>query len=161
MGDIASKKRFQICLNNCYKQNNILRATYRAASRIMNTMDRSGRETHLRTIRTCVPRSLLRKAQALKTSSEDFDEFLGILSQLLPSLQNDGHNIDLEFSEKECQCPIARLYPSLRFPPTWCSCSTEWAQLFESASGRPAKAELEKSVLKGDDVCKVRVILTE
>lgn len=123
-------------------------------------MDGCDEETRLRTIRTCFPRSLLKRAQALKNSSQDFDEFLDMLSQLMPSLRRDGRSIDLEFSEKQCGCPVVRFYPSLRFPPTWCTCSTEWAQLFESSSGRPVQAELEKSVLQGDDVCRVRVVLT-
>ena len=124
-------------------------------------MDKSDGETHPRRMRTCAPRSLLNKAQALKDRSDGFDLFLELLGHVVPSLRSDGQNVYLEFSDTQCRCPIVGFYPSLKFPPSWCNCSTEWAQLFKAASGRQVKAVLEKSVLKGDDVCKVRVILTQ
>ena len=158
---ITGRTRFQICLNKCYKQNHIIWTTYGAADRAVCIMDRSVGKTHPRKIETCAPRSLLNKAHALKDRSDGFDRFLEMLGQVLPSLRSDGQNVYLEFSGRQCCCPIVRFYPSLEFPSSWCSCSTEWAQLFKAASGRQVKAELEKSVLKGDDVCKVRVILAQ
>jgi len=155
----VTRGRFLICLNNCYKQNHILRTTYRAVRKTVNMTDKSHEGTCLRTIRTCVSHDLLRKARALRNSSEGFDGFLKMLSQVFPSLRRDGRSVYLELSDGQCHCPIVRLYPSLRFPSTWCSCSTERAQLFESASGKPVMAELEKSLLKGDDICKVRLTL--
>lgn len=148
-------------MNKSYKQNHIPQThNWIDRSRMLNMIGKSDDRTYPRRVKNCIPRSLLKKAQALEKSSGDFDEFLGRLCQVFPSLRNDGCSIYLELSVRRCRCPIVRFYPSLRFPPTWCACGTDWAQLFESASGRPAKAELERSVLQGDDVCRVRVMLT-
>ena len=120
-------------------------------------MDRFDEETPLRIVRSCLPRSLIKRAQALKNESKGLDEFLDKFSQILPGLQRDGDNIYLEFSEG-CSCPIVRIY-NIEFPPTWCHCNTGWKELFESVLGRPIEVDLEKSVLQGDDVCEVRVTL--
>jgi len=39
--------------------------------------------------------------------------------------------------------------------PNFCSCSVGWIkEVFETASGRPVRVELEQTIGRGDPVCK-------
>lgn len=119
-------------------------------------MNRFDEGTRLRIVQSCIPCTLIKRAQALKNESDDIDEFLHKLRKVLPGLQKDGDNIYIEFSDR-CHCPIVKIY-QIEFPPTWCNCHTGWKELFEPVLGSSVKVELEKSVLQGHNVCKIRVV---
>jgi hypothetical protein len=49
--------------------------------------------------------------------------------------------------------------PEGQMSPTWCNCSVGWVKaLFEGATGRSVGVILEKSVIKGDDGCRLMVV---
>ncbi len=63
-----------------------------------------------------------------------------------------------------CHCPRIRavLQTSERISPTYCYCGAGFYQgIWERILGQPVEVEVLESVLKGDDVCKVRVYLPD
>jgi len=107
--------------------------------------------------RNCIPRSLVRRAQACKKSAKDNNEFLDRLSKIWSHLQRDGDKVYVVY--EKCYCPLVKAY-SNKLSPTFCNCSRGWIkELFESALERPVDVTLEKSIKQGNDICKFRVYL--
>lgn len=107
--------------------------------------------------RTCIPRSLIKKAQACKNDAKNIDEFLDELSKRWSHLKRDNDKIYVVY--EKCYCPLVKTY-SGKLSPTFCNCSRGWIkELFESALERPVIVELEKSIKQGGDACRFRVTL--
>ncbi|MCK4478878.1 hypothetical protein KAU88_10215 [Candidatus Bathyarchaeota archaeon] len=50
--------------------------------------------------------------------------------------------------------------PPRKLSATYCNCSRGWAkELFEGVLGRPVGVIMEKSIIKGDDQCRFRIVL--
>ena len=107
--------------------------------------------------RGCIPRSFIRKAQACRRGARDTGEFLDRLSQRWSHLQRDGDDIYVTY--EKCYCPLVKAY-SGELSPSFCNCSRGWIkELFESVLERPVSVDLEKSIKRGDDLCRLRVRL--
>jgi predicted hydrocarbon binding protein len=105
--------------------------------------------------RKCTPRTLIKKAEAAQKYSKDKNEFLDRLSKVWKHLQREGDDVYVVY--EKCYCPLVRGITS-SLSSTWCNCSRGWIkELFESALHEPVDAELQKSIIKGDDVCRFRI----
>lgn len=59
-----------------------------------------------------------------------------------------------------CYCPLVRTNLERGMPATFCYCGAGWfRQQWETATGKPVKVELLKTILKGDDSCQFAVHL--
>jgi predicted hydrocarbon binding protein len=107
--------------------------------------------------RACITRSFLKKVQKCKKNAENTSEFVDRLQQIWSNLHRDGDDISVVY--KTCYCPLVRGC-SQQLPATFCNCSRGWIkELFESALEKHVDVILEKSILRGDDCCKLRVYL--
>ena len=107
--------------------------------------------------RACIPRSFIAKAKACKKGAKDTDEFLDNLGKVWKHLHRDGDNLYIVY--EKCYCPLVKAYKG-ELSPSFCNCSRGWIkELFESALDKPVRVELEKSIKKGDDLCKFKVRL--
>jgi predicted hydrocarbon binding protein len=107
--------------------------------------------------RNCISQSMTAKAKKIKKNSKDLDEFLVKLSKNWKHLKLDGKEIYVEY--EKCYCPLVRDYPE-KLSVTFCNCSRGWLkELFESALEKPVEVKLEKSIKRGDEICRFRVLL--
>jgi effector-binding domain-containing protein len=61
-----------------------------------------------------------------------------------------------------CFCPIIRARLDEGMPVTYCYCGAGWyRQQWETATGKPVRVEVIRSVLKGDDLCSFVVHLAD
>ncbi len=61
---------------------------------------------------------------------------------------------EMTFVIDKCSCPMVGNGPA-KLSDTWCNCSVGWfRQVFENATGKPAKVELKSAIKRGDPVCK-------
>ncbi len=107
--------------------------------------------------RACITQSLIKKAKACNEKAKDVNDFLDKFSKMYSHLQKEEGNVYIVYPT--CYCPLVKDYPG-ELSPSWCNCSRGWIkQLFESALERPIQVELEKSIVRGDDCCRFKVLL--
>ncbi len=69
---------------------------------------------------------------------------------------------DQEKRAAYCFCPIICDNMEKGMPVSYCYCGSGWyRQQWETATGRPVRVEVLKSILKGDEVCSFAVHLAE
>jgi predicted hydrocarbon binding protein len=106
----------------------------------------------------CQSQSLIKKARAIYKESEDTGEFLEKLGRVYKHLEREGNNVYIVYPR--CYCSQVNKIPKGQISGTYCNCSRGWAKaLFEGAVGHPVDVKLEKSIIKGDNQCRFRVIL--
>ena len=107
--------------------------------------------------RDCISQSMTVKAKKIKKNSKNLDEFLVRLSKNWKHLKLDRKRIYFEY--EKCYCPLVRDYHE-KLSVTFCNCSRGWLKvLFESALEKPVEVKLEKSIKRGDEICRFRVLL--
>jgi predicted ArsR family transcriptional regulator len=107
--------------------------------------------------RNCISQNFIKKAQSCKNRSKNKDEFLNQLMRIWKHLRREGNNIYVVY--ERCYCPLVKTYQG-KLPATFCNCSLGWIrELFEKCLEKPVKVVLEKSIKKGDNICKFRVHL--
>ena len=93
-------------------------------------------------------------AKAIRNSGKKIDELLDKLSHETSGLvewRKENETVHLVY--KKCFCPLRR--EGFVSVPNFCSCSVGWIkEVFETASGRPVRVELEQTIGRGDPVCK-------
>ena len=101
--------------------------------------------------------SFAKHARTIRESRREIDELLDQLSRQTKGQvvwQRDEDSIQVVY--KRCFCPLrgAGLVQS----PTFCNCSAGWLrEVFETASGRPARVEIQETIGRGNSVCKFAV----
>ena len=107
--------------------------------------------------RNCITRSMIAKTKEIKTNSKGIGEFLDKLGKNWKHLKLDGNEIHVEY--QKCYCPLVRdCHENLSV--TFCNCSRGWLkELFESALEKRVEVKLEKSIKRGDDICRFRIML--
>lgn len=107
--------------------------------------------------RACIPRSTVRKAKALYEESEGLEDFLERYAGVNEHLHVEENGVYMVYPR--CYCSLVNKIPQGELSATWCNCSRGWVkELFEVATGKPVDVVLEKSVVKGDDGCRLMVI---
>lgn len=100
---------------------------------------------------------MITKARKIKKNSKDLDEFLVKLSKNWKHLKLERKKIYVEY--EKCYCPLVRDYHE-KLSVTFCNCSRGWLkELFESELEKPVQVKLEKSIKRGDEICRFRVLL--
>jgi predicted ArsR family transcriptional regulator len=108
--------------------------------------------------RQCQSQSFIKKAKNIYKKSNDVDEFLDKLGQIYKHLHRKEDGIYIIYPK--CYCSQVNKIPRGQLSVTYCNCSCGWTKaLFEGALGRPVEVTMEKSIIKGDDQCKFRVLL--
>ena len=108
--------------------------------------------------RQCQSQGFVRKVRSIYEKSKDTEEFLSEFGKIYEHLHREGDNVYIVYPK--CYCSFVNKIPSRQLSPTYCNCSRGWAkELFEGALGRPVEVVMEKSIVKGDDQCKFRIIL--
>lgn len=107
--------------------------------------------------RQCQSENFIRKARKIYEKSNDVDEFLDEFGQVYENLHREGDKVYIIYPR--CYCPNVNKIPLGKLSATYCNCSQGWAKaLFEGALGRPVKVIMEKSIVKGDEHCRFRII---
>jgi len=108
----------------------------------------------------CRSSGFYRKAQDSMSKAKDQNEFLDNLGKVWSHLKKEGKDVYIVY--EKCYCPLGRTllkdYPSQL--SSYCNCSRGWIkEMFESALKKPVKVDLEKSIVRGDSLCRFKVIL--
>lgn len=107
--------------------------------------------------RSCISQSFLKKAKACHKKAKDVTDFLEKFSEIYSHLHIDQDNVYVVYPK--CYCSLVRDHPG-GLSPSWCYCSQGWVkELFESVLERPIQVELEKSIVRGDECCRLRVYI--
>jgi len=108
--------------------------------------------------RACAHHSpFVKHARTIRESRKKIDELLDQLSRQTKGQvvwQRVGNSVQVVY--KRCFCPLrgAGLVQS----STFCNCSAGWLrEVFETASGKPAKVEILETIGQGDSVCKFTI----
>jgi nitrogenase molybdenum-iron protein alpha/beta subunit len=108
--------------------------------------------------RQCQNPASINKAKRIYAETGDMRRFLEKLSKEHRHLHLEGDKVYLVYPK--CYCSRVSKMPKGELSKTYCLCSLGWAKaLFEGALGRPVEVRLEKSVIGGDDECRLRVAL--
>jgi len=108
--------------------------------------------------RQCQSKSLVKKARDIYRTSKCMDEFLNKFEKVYRHLQREGDYVYIVYPK--CYCSFVNKILSGKLSATYCNCSRGWVkELFEGALGKPVEVILEKSIVKGDGQCKLKVIL--
>ena len=108
--------------------------------------------------RQCQSENFIKKARKIYEKSENIEEFLDQFRQVYKNLHREGDKVYIIYPK--CYCPNVNKIPLGKLSATYCNCSRGWAKaLFEGALGRPVEVIMEKSIVKGDEQCKFRVVL--
>jgi predicted hydrocarbon binding protein len=108
--------------------------------------------------RQCQSESFVKKARDIYKRSKSMNEFLDSFSKVYKHLHGEGNNVYIVYPK--CYCSFVNKIPQGKLSATYCNCSRGWTKaLFEGALGRPVEVVMEKSIVKGDDQCKFRIIL--
>jgi hypothetical protein len=94
------------------------------------------------------------------SKAKDVNDFLDRLRKVWSHLQREGENLYVVYDK--CYCPLGRAllkdYPAQL--SSYCNCSRGWIrEMFESALKKPVKVEIEKSIVRGDNLCKFKVTI--
>jgi len=108
--------------------------------------------------RQCQSENFINKARKIYEKTESIDEFLEKLGQIYKNLHREGDQVYIIYPK--CYCPNVNKIPPGKLSATYCNCSRGWAKaLFEGALGKPVEVIMEKSIVKGDNQCKFRIVL--
>ena len=132
---------------------------------LLSNLDSIDKETGIKALEDC-GRSCCRssgyykKAVESMSKAKDVDEFVDRLGKAWSHLHREGGNLYVVYDK--CYCPLGRAlmkdYPGQL--SAYCNCSRGWIrEMFESALKKPVKVELEKSVIRGDSLCRFKVTL--
>lgn len=106
--------------------------------------------------RACARRWAIRLAESCKG---DVKKLLDTLAKHLGKENSyiEGNIIHLGYNK--CLCHLVAEGPE-RLSNTYCNCSRGWAlEMFETASGRPVKVELLRSIKRGHPSCQFLIVL--
>ena len=138
----------------------------RTAKWIMTLMDGLDKNVDQKTIakileqcgRQCQTQSFIKKARTIYQKSKNADDFLDKLGQTYKHLHREGNKMYLVYPK--CYCSQVNKLPKGRLSGTYCNCSRGWAKtLFEEATGKSVEVTVEKSIIRGDGQCKLRIML--
>jgi predicted ArsR family transcriptional regulator len=108
--------------------------------------------------RQCQTQSFIKKAKETYAKSTSTDDFLNKLGKVYKHLHRQGEKVYLIYPR--CYCTQVNKIPKGKLSATYCNCSRGWAKaLFEGATGKPVEVQMEKTIIKGDNECKFRIIL--
>jgi len=108
--------------------------------------------------RQCISQSFIKKAQGIYKKSENINEFLDKFGKIYKHLHREGDNVYLVYPK--CYCSFVNKILPGNLSATYCNCSRGWAKaLFEGALGKPVEVIMEKSIIKGDKQCRLRIVL--
>ena len=108
--------------------------------------------------RQCQSENFIKKARKIYEKSKSVDEFLDQFGQVYKNLHREGDKVYIIYPK--CYCPNVNKIPPGKLSATYCNCSRGWAKaLFEGALGRPVEVIMEKSIVKGDEQCRFRVVV--
>ena len=108
----------------------------------------------------CHSSGFYKKAQESMSKAKNNNEFLDKLGKVWSHLLREGENIYVVYDK--CYCPLGRtlLKDYSGQLSLYCNCSRGWIkEMFESAIKKPVKVELEKSIIRGDNLCRFKVTL--
>ena len=107
--------------------------------------------------RTCISATYIKKAKDAAKDAKDIDEFLDNLTRAVRMLKREGDEVYMVYPK--CYCHKIKGFEG-DIPDNYCCCSVGWVkEMFEQALGRPVEVKLETSVLRGDETCRLRVLL--
>ena len=138
----------------------------RTAKWIMTLMDGLDKNVDQKTIakileqcgRQCQTQSFIKKARTIHQKSKSADDFLDKLGQTYKHLHREGNKVYLVYPK--CYCSQVNKFPKGRLSGTYCNCSRGWAKaLFEEPTGKSVEVTVEKSIIRGDGQCKLRIML--
>ena len=110
--------------------------------------------------RECIPKSTIKKAKDIYDRSESLDDFLERYAEENEHLKLEDGSVYMVYPR--CYCSLVNKIPEGQLSASWCNCSRGWVKaLFEGATGRPVDVVLEKSVIRGDDSCRLMVVFEE
>jgi len=117
---------------------------------LANVLEQCGRQ--------CQSQSFIKKAKSLYEKSKSTDEFLDKLGKVYKHLHKEGDRVYLVYPK--CYCSQVNKIPRGKLAGAYCNCSRGWAKaLFEGALGRSVEVVKEKSIISGDNECRLRIIL--
>jgi len=107
--------------------------------------------------RQCQSENFIKKARKIYEETGSIDEFLDQFGQVYKNLHREGDRVYIIYPK--CYCPNVNKIPTGKLSATYCNCSRGWVKaLFEGALGRPVEVIMEKSIVKGDEQCRFRVV---
>jgi hypothetical protein len=108
----------------------------------------------------CIGQSVIDRALALQRESGDLDDLLARLNAAHIGgghLRREGTVIHAAYDHCYCGSVSKTKAP---ISATYCACSCGWfARLFEALIGYPVNAELQGSIIQGDDACRFLIHL--
>ena len=108
--------------------------------------------------RQCQSAGFMKKARSIYEKSENVDEFIENLSKVYKHLHREGDDVYLVYPK--CYCSMVNKIPAGELPAVYCNCSRGWAKaLFEGVLKKPIEVKLLKSIKRGDNECRFRIIL--
>jgi predicted hydrocarbon binding protein len=107
--------------------------------------------------RECIGAAYIKKAKDAAKGVKDDDEFLNNLAKTVRMLKREGDAVYMVYPR--CYCHRLKGFEG-EVPHSYCHCSAGWVrEMFEQALGRPIEVKVEASVLRGDEACRLRVLL--
>lgn len=107
--------------------------------------------------RQCISSQYIKKGKDAVKDAKDMNEFVERLRKTLPLLKREGEKFYMIYPR--CYCHHLRKFKG-NIPPDYCYCSVGWIkELFEQSLGRAITVNLESSILRGDNKCRLRIIL--
>jgi len=108
--------------------------------------------------RHCQSESFIKKAKMLYQKSQNTEDFLQELAQAYKHLSLEGDNVYITYPK--CYCTQVNKIPKGQLSGTYCNCSRGWAKaLFEGATGKPTEVIIEKTIINGDNQCRIKVLI--
>ncbi|MBN1648258.1 MAG: hypothetical protein JW874_09510 [Spirochaetales bacterium] len=105
----------------------------------------------------CIGKSMLKKAEDAGRNSANDNVIIENLKKNAGLLRETDGKLYMVFPQ--CYCHHLKNFDG-DIPATYCYCSEAWVRHFmKTAFGRDINAEVEKSVLRGDEECRIRVDL--
>jgi hypothetical protein len=106
--------------------------------------------------RRCQTQSMIKKAKIIYERSGNIDTFLEEFGKTYKQLHREKTGTYLVYPR--CYCTRVNKIPQGQMPAVYCNCSVGWAKaLFEGALGRPVDVTLEKSIVAGDNECRIKI----
>jgi predicted hydrocarbon binding protein len=107
--------------------------------------------------RECIGATYIKKAKAAAKDAKDGDEFLDNLAKTVRMLKREGDAVYMVYPK--CYCHKLKGFEG-EVPHSYCYCSAGWVkEMFEQALSRPIEVKVEATVLRGDEACRLRVLL--
>ena len=107
--------------------------------------------------RECISATYIKKAKTAAKDAQTDEEFLDNLAKSIRLLKREGDAVYMVYPK--CYCHKLKGFEGV-VPHSYCNCSAGWVkEMFEQGLGRSVEVEVEGSVLRGDDACRLRVHL--